>query len=129
MKLGGIARAAPATKQLSNNADPPSGSPAHSWLDTYLVVRELDGCDREVSKLHCRKGATSARLLKKRPPPLLNFDAEAVGRSHTEAPPIGSGCGSGRSSSAPPDSEGIASRQRESRHQPHALVDQLAECP
>jgi hypothetical protein len=24
MKLGGIARAAPATKQLSNNADPPS---------------------------------------------------------------------------------------------------------
>jgi hypothetical protein len=67
MRLGGIARAAPATKQLSNNADPPSGSPARSWLDTCLVVRGLDGCPREVSKLHCQKVETPACLLKKRP--------------------------------------------------------------
>jgi hypothetical protein len=78
MKLGGIARAAPATKQSSNNADPPSGSPAHSWLEPCLVVRGLVGCDREVSKLHSQKVATPARLLKR--PPSLNFDAEAVGR-------------------------------------------------
>jgi hypothetical protein len=87
MKLGGIARAAPATKPLSNTVDPPSGSPAHSWLDTCLVVRELDGCDREVSKLHRRKGATSARFVKKRPPRSLNFDAAAVSLLVDGGPP------------------------------------------